>query len=133
MILTFQGSPVHLRSKSDTTTPIISPYKSNISLFGQPPHLSIINNRPPISRPKSQYDLPNSSHPPTHVGSSHHMLDTSPYKNYVSPHCREMDNCINITTGKHHYPPRDIHIFFSMLILSSLLPLLDIIFSAKFY
>nr|XP_034329036.1 serine/threonine-protein kinase 26 isoform X16 [Crassostrea gigas] len=37
---------------------------------------------PPISRPKSQYDLPNSSHPPTHVGSSHHMLDTSPYKNY---------------------------------------------------
>ncbi|XP_052703037.1 serine/threonine-protein kinase 25-like isoform X1 [Crassostrea angulata] len=76
------GSPVHLRSKSDTTTPIISPYKSNISLFGQPPHLSIINNRPPISRPKSQYDLPNSSHPPTHVGSSHHMLDTSPYKNY---------------------------------------------------
>ncbi|XP_034329030.2 serine/threonine-protein kinase 26 isoform X11 [Magallana gigas] len=76
------GSPVHLRSKSDTTTPIISPYKSNISLFGQPPHLSIINNRPPISRPKSQYDLPNSSHPQTHVGSSHHMLDTSPYKNY---------------------------------------------------
>ncbi|XP_034329033.2 serine/threonine-protein kinase 26 isoform X14 [Magallana gigas] len=37
---------------------------------------------PPISRPKSQYDLPNSSHPQTHVGSSHHMLDTSPYKNY---------------------------------------------------
>ena len=50
--LTFQGSPVHLRSKSDTATtannnntPLVSPYKSNISLFGQPPHHSIINSR----------------------------------------------------------------------------------------
>ncbi|XP_065925910.1 serine/threonine-protein kinase 26 isoform X12 [Magallana gigas] len=61
------GSPVHLRSKSDTTTPIISPYKSNISLFGQPPHLSIINNRQrhpapqPPQRPVSQYDVPRQS------------------------------------------------------------------------
>ncbi|XP_056006286.1 serine/threonine-protein kinase 26-like isoform X10 [Ostrea edulis] len=76
------GSPVHLRSKSDTTTPIVSPYKSNISLFGQPPHLSIINNRPPISRPKSQYDLPNSSHPSAYTGPPHHIQENAPFRNY---------------------------------------------------
>nr|XP_022341331.1 serine/threonine-protein kinase 26-like isoform X6 [Crassostrea virginica] len=89
-----QGSPVHLRSKSDTATttnnnntPLVSPYKSNISLFGQPPHHSIINSRPPpISRPKSQYDLPNSGHAPIHTGSQgsshHHVLDSAAYRNY---------------------------------------------------
>ncbi|XP_062575169.1 serine/threonine-protein kinase svkA-like [Saccostrea cucullata] len=85
------GSPVHLRSKSDTTTPVVvSPYKSNISLFGQPHHHSIINNRPPISRPKSQYDIPNpghalganSSHAPVYVGPPHHILEAAPYRNY---------------------------------------------------
>nr|XP_022341327.1 serine/threonine-protein kinase 26-like isoform X2 [Crassostrea virginica] len=88
------GSPVHLRSKSDTATttnnnntPLVSPYKSNISLFGQPPHHSIINSRPPpISRPKSQYDLPNSGHAPIHTGSQgsshHHVLDSAAYRNY---------------------------------------------------
>nr|XP_022341329.1 serine/threonine-protein kinase 26-like isoform X4 [Crassostrea virginica] len=91
---TAPGSPVHLRSKSDTATttnnnntPLVSPYKSNISLFGQPPHHSIINSRPPpISRPKSQYDLPNSGHAPIHTGSQgsshHHVLDSAAYRNY---------------------------------------------------
>ncbi|XP_061165891.1 serine/threonine-protein kinase 25-like isoform X1 [Saccostrea echinata] len=77
------GSPVHLRSKSDTTAPVVvSPYKSNISLFGQPHHLSVINNRPPLSRPKSQYDMPNSSHAPAYVGPPHHILEAAPYRNY---------------------------------------------------
>ncbi|XP_061189488.1 serine/threonine-protein kinase 26-like isoform X3 [Saccostrea echinata] len=80
------GSPVHLRSKSDMTAPVVvSPYKSNISLFGQPHHLSVINNRPPLSRPKSQYDMPNSSHAPAYVGPPHHILEAAPYRNYRQP------------------------------------------------
>ncbi|XP_078310232.1 serine/threonine-protein kinase 25-like isoform X10 [Crassostrea virginica] len=41
---------------------------------------------PPISRPKSQYDLPNSGHAPIHTGSQgsphHHVLDSAAYRNY---------------------------------------------------